>query len=135
MVRVNRNHLPSKDLMLLLRRFDDTFATLNRTATSVFLNELLGKEERLTIAKRLAAIVLIHEGYSEYKTSCLLKLSHSTARIIAQKLESGTYDGILRLLKRKRTDYAKLLNAIDSILHLGGFLPHRIGLDRYRHLK
>ena len=134
MVRVNRNKLPDKDAQLLLRRFDASFAILTRAGTTVFLNEILGKEERLTIAKRLAAIVLIYEGCSEYKTSKLLKLSHSTTRIIAEKLEKGAYNGIIKLLKRRKTDYVELLNTIDSILHLGGFLPHRIGLDRYRNL-
>ena len=135
MVRVNRNTLKDKDALQLLRQFDGTLAVLNRAGTSVFLDELLGKEERLTIAKRLAAIVLIYEGCSEYKTSKLLKLSHSTTQIIAEKLEMGAYKGIIKLLKRRKTDYVELLNTIDSILHLGGFLPHRIGLDRYRHLK
>ncbi len=132
MVRVNRNLLSGEDTRQLLRRFDDALAMLTLAQTTVVLNELLGKEERLTIAKRLIAIVLIHEGYSEYKTSKLLKLSHSTTKIIAEKLERGTYDGIVRLLTKRKLDYAELVNSIMSILHLGGILPRRVGLDRYR---
>ncbi len=134
MVNVNRNELSSKDLTRLLRRFDDTLANLDRNGTTVFLSELLGKEERLTIAKRLATIVLLSEGYSEYKTSRLLKLSPTTTGNIAAKIRAGTYDGLLRVLKKKKINYLELLDAIDSILHLGGLLPHRVGLDRYRGL-
>ncbi len=134
MVRVNKNQLSINAVQHLLRQFDATFATLSQAGTTVLLNELLGKEERLTIAKRLAAIVLIHEGCTEYRTSQLLKLSHSTTSIIAEKYKKGTYNGLIKQLKKKKTDYIELLNTIDSILHLGGLLPHRVGLDRYRHL-
>jgi hypothetical protein len=134
MVRVNHNQLPQKDLTRLLHQFDSTLAKLDKNEATLFLNELLGKEERLTIAKRLAAIVLISEGYSAYKTSCLLKLSPSTTGIIVSKIEAGAYTNMLRLLRKKKRDYLSLLDTIDSILHLGGFLPHRVGLDRYRSL-
>ncbi len=134
MVRVNRNELPDEDLTRLLRRLDATLAKLSRESMTTFLSELLGKEERLTLAKRLAAIVLIHEGYSEYKVSRLLKLSPTTTGIIGTRVRAGTYDGILRILQKKKVDYINLLKTIDSILHLGGLLPHRVGMDRYRHL-
>jgi uncharacterized protein YerC len=134
MVNVNRNELPHKELAALLRRFDTTLSKLDCGATTIFLDDLLGKEERLTIAKRLAAIVLIYEGYSEYKTSRLLKLSPTTTGNINTKIEAGAYDGLIRTLKRRKMNYLELLDTIDSILHLGGLLPHRVGLDRYRHL-
>ncbi len=132
MVNVNRNRLPQKELSALLQRFDNTLSKLGGGATTIFLDELLGKEERLTIAKRLAAIVLMYEGYSDYKTSRLLKLSPTTAGIIHARIETGAYNGLIRLLKQKKTNYLELLDTIDSILHLGGLLPHRVGLDRYR---
>ena len=134
MVRVNKNRLADKDILFLLKRFDDTLANFDQKGVTIFMSELLGKEERLTIAKRLTTIILLHEGCSQYKVSRLLKLSHSTTKIIGDKLEKGAYNGIIKLLKKKRVDYIELLNTVDSILHLGGLLPRRIGLDRYRHL-
>jgi hypothetical protein len=134
MVRVNRNELSQKELAPLLRRFDATLAKLDSRGTTLLLDELLGKEERLTFAKRLAAIVLIIEGYSEYKTSRLLKLSPTTTGIVAQKIKAGGYTRTISLLRKKKSDYLTLLETIDSILHLGGFLKHRTGLDRYRNL-
>lgn len=135
MVRVNKNELSQSDLSALLGRFDSAIVGLTKLQTTHVLNELLGKEERLTLAKRLIAIILIREGYSEYRTSRVLRLSHSTAKIIGEKLDKGAYDKIISLLTKRKFDYEDLLTSIMSILHLGGILPQRAGLDRYRTLE
>ncbi len=132
MVNVNRHPLSSNELTLLFQEFDQIISKFDRESTTQFLDELLGKEERLILAKRLAAIVLLHEGCSEYKTAQVLKLSPTTTGIIASKLQSGTYNHVIKLLTQKKKTYSQLLDAIDSVLHLGGLLPHRQGLDRYR---
>lgn len=135
MVRVNKNQLSPSDLSALLERFDSAFVGLTKNQTTHVLNELLGTEERLTLAKRLIAIILIREGYSEYRTSCVLKLSHSTTKNIREKLDKGAYDRIISLLTKRKFDYDDFLTSIMSILHLGGILPQRAGLDRYRTLE
>jgi hypothetical protein len=134
MVNVNRNELPPKEISLLLKRFDVTLSKLKATDTTLFLNDLLGKEERLTIAKRLAAIVLIAEGCSAYRASLLLKLSPTTTGIIAANIQAGIYSNLIQRLKKGKRDYLEILETIDSILLLGGLLPRRVGLDRYREL-
>ncbi len=134
MVNINRNRLTTEDQEYFLHQFDATLSKLELSGTSVLLNELLGKEERLTLAKRLAAIVLLHEGCSEYKTALVLKLSPTTTGIIASKMKLGAYTNSIKLLQKKKKDYFVFLETLDSILHLGGFLPHKVGLDRYRHL-
>jgi uncharacterized protein YerC len=134
MVRVNKNLLPAKDLNKLYRQFDVTLAKLDTHAASAFMSELLGPEERITIAKRLAAVVLLVEGYSEYKTAKLLKLSPTTTEKIATKVKLGKYQGLLKILGKSKKDYFKFLETLDNILHLGGILPHYNGLDRYRGL-
>lgn len=102
---------------------------------NLFLNELLGHEERLTLTKRLAAIVLLLEGYSEYKTAKLLKLSPTTTNNIASKIRLGQYQDTIKILGKSKKDYFVILRVIDNILHLGGILPHRNGLDRYRGIR
>src|SRR5690606_17399464 len=82
-----------------------------------FLSELLGSEEQIMLAKRLAAIVLITEGYSFYKVSRLLKISSATADKIGFKLKRGDYDHILRVVGKSRKSYFDFLNTLDSILH------------------
>jgi hypothetical protein len=132
MVNVNKNELSSQDRSALVDYFDTTLAKIDAKGTSMFLNELLGKEERLTFAKRLTSIILLCEGYSEYKVSRLLKLSPTTTGSISSKIKAGEYDGIIRLLKKKKFGYEELWNTLESILHLGGILPRRVGLDRHR---
>lgn len=134
MVRINRNELPKKELDALLQQFDTLLGKLNKAATKVFLNELLGREERIMFAKRLATIVLLYEGYSEYRVSRVLKLSPTTTGKVASAIARGSYTGTITILKKNKKNYLAILETIDSILHLGGILPHYIGLDRYKHL-
>ncbi len=134
MVRVNRHQLPKNELDALLQQFDTTLSKLDRKTTSIFLSEIFGREERLTFAKRLAAIVLIHEGFSEYKTARLLKLSPSTTGTIALRIEQEKYKGTIAALRKNKKNYGAILDTIDTVLHLGGILPHRTGMDRYRGL-
>ncbi len=134
MVYINRHELTKKDLDLLFLQFDTLLGKLNQKAIHTFLSELLGREERIMLAKRFAAIILLVESTSEYKTAQLLKLSPTTTGKIASEIEHGTYSGIVTLLQKNKRDYLKILETIDSILHLGGILPHYNGLDRYRNL-
>ena len=134
MVHVNRNELPKEDLDALFSQFDTLISRLDRGATSVLLNELLGREERIILAKRLAVVILLHEGISEYKTAKVLKLSPTTTRRIAEYMAQGTYKKTIVLLKKNKRNYLTILDTIDSILHFGGILPHRHGLERYRSL-
>ncbi len=134
MVNINRNELTKKDLEALLSQFDTIFGSLDQAGSATLFNELLGREERVTFAKRLAAIILLHEGASEYKTANVLKLSPTTTGKIASELSRGTYSNTILLLQKNKRDYLSILDTIDSILHMGGLLPHRVGLDRYRNL-
>lgn len=134
MVYVNRNELNKDDLSLLLLQFDTVLGKLDKAESSTLFNELLGPEERITFAKRLAAIILLNEGMSEYRTAKVLKLSPTTTGKISHQLFSGTYKGTVQLLRKNKRNYLSILETIDSMLHLGGILPHRVGLERYRNL-
>lgn len=134
MVHVNRNQLAQKNLDALFQQFDILLSKLDHTGTKIFMSEILGHEERVMIAKRLAAIILIQEGLSPYKTAQILKLSPSTAGKIAGGITSGTYTGTIALLHKNKRSYVNILKTIDSILHLNGILPHYTGLERYRNI-
>ncbi len=134
MVHVNRNILPSKENDRLFKQLDRTLGEMDQKSISIFLHEILGHEERLTIAKRLGAIILIHEGLSEYRAARLLKLSPTTTGKIAKGVRTNAFTGTLSLLKKNKRHYIALLKTLDMILHVGGLMPHRTGLDRYRNL-
>ncbi|MCD5382272.1 MAG: Trp family transcriptional regulator [Candidatus Pacebacteria bacterium] len=135
MVRLNRNILTNKQLESLFRQFTTAISPGDPSRAEEVLTELLGFEERLMLAKRLAAVVLLVEGVSMYKVGQQLKLSQSTVSALAVKLKKGHFDSTLQQVSKTKKDYFSFLDTLDSILHMGGVLPHYNGLDRYRYMK
>ena len=70
----------------------------------------------------------------EFETAKLLKLSPATTQKIKRQLEEGQNDQTILILGKNKKDYFVILETLDSILHLGGILPHYNGIDRYKHL-
>ena len=133
MVRINKNHIESKELDRLFQQCAFILAPHNTKHAHNVLQDLLGFEERLTIAKRIATIVLLLENVSNYRISLHLKLSQSTVAAIQAKLVAGGYSSIITSLGKNKKDYFKVLTVLDSVLHLGGMLPHYNGIDRYKY--
>jgi uncharacterized protein YerC len=102
--------------------------------TQRVLTDLLGYEERVMLAKRLAAIIMLVQGQSLYRIAQTLHVSSATVRTLASRLEAGEFASITKMLVKEKHPFLHLHDAIDSILHLGGLLPHYSGLDRYRSL-
>src|SRR3989344_7066492 len=128
MVRLNRNALSKKQLDDLFVQFAKTISPKDSKHADLVLTELLGKEERIMVAKRLAIVVLLIEGVSMYKISKLLKLSQSTVEHISKKIQNGNFDHTLGKISKSKKDYFAFLDILDNILHLGGILPHYNGL-------
>lgn len=124
MVRVSRNRLGQKELDKLFDQLNHTVGKLSQRQSEQFLTDLLGQEEKIVLAKRLAAIVMLTEGQSLYKVSETLKISTSTARNFQLKLQTGRYQRLLSVIQKNKIHYLELLDTLDSILHLGGILPH-----------
>jgi len=118
----------------LFIQLNNTLGNLAEKETGYFLSELLGKEERIMLAKRLAIIILLLENKSLYQIGNILKISPTTAENIKSKLNTGEYDKLIASLGKNKKEYFSILNALDNILHLGGILPHYNGPDRYKHL-
>ncbi len=128
--------------LITSQQLDELFSQINlvlgKSSThevNLFLSQLLGYEERIMLAKRLACIILLIEGISSHRASIILKISPSTADKIKNNIEKNNYSELVKLLGKNNKQYRSLLDTIDSILHLGGILPHYNGLDRYKHLK
>jgi len=132
MVRLNKTQLTNNQLTALFTQLSELFGKLNSNQTNLVFSELLGPEEKIMIAKRLAIIILLLEDKSLYKISKLLKVSAATAEKMKIGLESGRFEETLSVLNSSKKDYFKVLETLDSILHLGGVLPHYNGIDRYR---
>ncbi len=112
-----------------------SFGKLDAARTELFLSDLLGYEERVMLAKRLAAILLIAGGCSLYKVADRLSVSPTTAKTIKMKFDNGGYDRLLGVLVKQKSVVIEILETLDNILHLGGILPHYNGLDRYKYVR
>ena len=131
MVRLNKTQLTTDQFDALFTQLNEALGNLSTSNTNVFLSELLGKEERMMLAKRLAIIILLVEGKSLYKISDILKVSPTTAEKLKWKLEKGEFNHILIIMGKNKKEYFSILETLDSILHLGGILPHYNGIERY----
>ena len=130
MVHISSQPLDEAQLKKLFAQLSYLISSSTTSNTDVLLDELLGYEERILLAKRLATIVLLVRGTSIYKTAQTLKISTSTASKVQNQLEAGAYSHLQRLINKKNRGTVDLLKTIDSILHLGGVLPHYTGPDR-----
>ena len=124
MVHISHKTLNKKDMEKLFDQFNKTIGALSHEQSKLFLGDFLGDEEQVLFAKRLAAIIMLSRGQSLYKIADTLKISASTAKAFQLRLEMGMYDRLFTVIKKDENQFLALIDAIDSILHLGGILPH-----------
>jgi hypothetical protein len=132
MARISKFPLHVTDQERLNQQLAKTLARLTTTTSDDFLNELFGPEEKLMLAKRLAAVVMYAEGHSSYRIWKTLHLSPATANTIRSQFEAGKYEHIKKLFVRHKTDYRQLLKIIDTISRAG--LPPLAGPGRWGEL-
>jgi len=124
MVNVSKKELSSAKQRALFEELSKCISKLNTDQAPLFLHALFGPEERLMLAKRLVCIILLAHGQSTYKVSRSLNLSSATVSKLHGRLTAGEFDHVLETLQKRKRSYLTLLETVDSILHLGGILPH-----------
>lgn len=124
MVHLNKHKISEKLLVDLFTRLNETIARLDERQAGLFLNDLLGEEERVMLAKRLGIVVMIMEGYSMYRISRTLKVSPSTVEKIHTAIQQGAFSNVVPALKKNKLNYMAIVEIIDSILTVGGVMPH-----------
>lgn len=125
MVRVSKNRLENSHLNQLLHQLTDVIGRLDSHQAHGFINEIFGKEEKEIFAKRLAIILMINEGRSLYSIARLLHVSDTTVGKIYDRFERGEFSNTIKALTKNKTDYKKFVDILDSILTVGGIMPHR----------
>lgn len=121
---------------------EDTFFRLmsfprEAKKSRAFLADVLTPTERLMLAKRLAAIVMLCRGYSGYKIRAVLKVSPSTMTRLNRQLNEGAFP-YLEMLFRGTRSVKRVKEAEDfwDVLHkfiLMG-MPPRCGRGRWKFL-
>ncbi len=123
MVHITSTRLTQKQQTALLHQLSTTLGKLNSTQTNTFITSLLGPEEQLMIAKRLAALILFSNGHSIYSVANKLAMSTSTASRFKTKFEHPDQAKLLELLRKDSSLFTDLLHTVDAVLQLGGLLP------------
>jgi len=119
MTHVSKQLLPNEKQNELFMQMNRIIARLDKSHTPEFLDELLGAEEKLMLSKRLAAIILFIEGNSSYRVWTLLKISPSTADRIRLNYQIGKYRAIQKFVTENKTEYARILKTLETILQAG----------------
>ena len=130
MVRISKQPLEQSYVDELTKQLAEIIGRLTATQAVTFLTEFLGPEEKLMLAKRLAAVIMIHEKHTLYAVAHTLKISHATANTIKLRYDRGTYTETLRSLHKNKIDYGAFLDTLDMILKAG--LPRYKGNESWK---
>ena len=118
MPRVSKNKISEEVREKILHALFLSFARIHdNRAVAAFLENLLTSTERIMIAKRLVAALLLLRGY-EYRAICsLLKMSHVTVNQVKREIEKGGrgYQLAAQLVERD-PDVESILKKIDRFL-------------------
>ncbi len=91
--------------------------------------ELFTETEYIMLAKRLATIVLILKGISNYKIAKNLKVSKSTVSRLAKDINLGKYESIKDLVTSKKKSDIQVLDILEKVLLMG--MPSYSGKGRW----
>ena len=96
---------------------------------ALILDELLTETEKIMLAKRLAAILMLSGNTPQHRISEALNISPSTITRFSLHIEIGKYDLIRSISKKDRIDLEKI---IWLLLTAGGIMPPRTGRKYWR---
>jgi uncharacterized protein YerC len=119
MTHISKHQLKPRHLDELFIQLGKTLVKLDKNNFGPFLDEFLGEEEKIMLAKRLAVIAMCIEGNSPYRIGQLLKMSPSTTERIKLKYEIGKYKEIEKILTGNKKDYEQFWSTLEIILRAG----------------
>ena len=131
MPHISKQKLDQKVYKKLFRQFTDIISNLDKTNSQNLFSELLTETERIMLVKRLATVVMLYEGYSQYVVEKTLKLSSSTVARINLAYEDGLYDSLVTIFKNKKEKRDQFWSTLEILLR--GGMPSMTE-DRWKHL-
>jgi uncharacterized protein YerC len=124
MTNVSKNPLTKDQEERLFAQLGVLFGKKTTGQAQQIFSELLGTEEKIMLAKRLAIIIMLSRQQTIYFISNTLHVSSSTVGRIQECMEQGQFNNILLTFKKPTPAIKTIIESIDDILHLGGVLPH-----------
>lgn len=124
MTNISKQALNTKQEQVLFKQISSLFADKSASEIHKLLSDLLGLEEKIMLAKRLAIIILLDRQKTSYFIASTLHVSSATVTRIDALYKNGEYVHIASLFRKKTISINTILENLDTILHLGGILPH-----------
>jgi hypothetical protein len=127
MTHVSRHPLRSR----ARKRIDkQLLVLLSKRPVGLIARELLTETERLMLAKRLAAILMLTKGFSYYRIGQILRMSTSSIRRFDGQLVAGDFP-FLEKLVRNANERKALWSSLTVILR-AGLPPKGVRWKTYR---
>ena len=130
MSHVSKKKLGTGAVHEIVDVFAKTLCRLRGASGERFLKELFTRTEVLMLSKRLAMVLLIEAGYTDWTIRTRLKVSMSTVQRVRTASEAGAFRHIDNLQKRKRERDA-LWNFVEKVAR-GGLPPRGVRWRRPR---
>lgn len=131
MVHLSKQPLKVKFSKKIFKQLTKLTALSNKDNSTLFLEGLLTPSEQIMIAKRLAAVILLHGGRTPYEVALLLHMSQSTIGIMKEQYDAGQYAGVLALVGKSKKEKDEFMEFV-GMLSRGG-MPS-MGKDRWKFL-
>lgn len=130
MGRVSRRKVKKDIFNKINEQFIKTISKMEtKRKIKFFLEELLTKEEKVMLSKRLALIFMLERGYSFNYIKNTLKMSGSTLGRIRRDIKKGRYKSLVNQIKKeKKKD--EFWSDLERLLRVG--MPPMSGLGRWR---
>lgn len=113
MARISKRRLDRKTYFQILDTLDLVLGKMKKNEVRAFLFSLLGKNERIMLSKRFAAILLLERGLSLMDVSSRLRLTKQTI-IRLKKTQKIKGQGFTLAVKKVNQD--RMAKEINSIL-------------------
>jgi len=125
MARVSKNNLNPKQKAELESQLTEVIGKMNTNLAQYFISEFFGPEERIMLAKRLAILALIHEQRPIHRISTYLHTSETTVANLRKRYANDEFTNTIKALTKNKATYIQFIDLLDSILTVGGIMPHR----------
>lgn len=125
MARLSKLTLSDEVQGELTIQLTEVIGRMNADLAQKFLSEFFGNEEKIMFAKRLAIIALIHEQRPIHRIATHLHVSETTVAKINDRYQRNEFENTIKSLTKNKIDYADFIKLLDSIITVGGIMPHR----------
>jgi hypothetical protein len=131
MTNISKRKISDKEYSALEKQLTALIERMNSKNAQSFLSSVLGESEKTMLIKRVAAILMIHHGYSTYATASILRLSTSTTNRYYTIYTSGGYEDFITGIYKQKNASVLLKKVFKLMDNINAPLTY----DRWRYLR